>query len=116
MEAAMADCIFCKIAAGTIPVKKLGEDDHVVAFPDLNPQAPFHALVIPKLHIASLNDLRDPMIMGHLYGMAGQLARQEGFDVTGYRTVINTGPHAQQTVFHIHLHVLAGRQMTWPPG
>jgi histidine triad (HIT) family protein len=116
MSAAMADCIFCKIAAGEIPVKKLGEDDHVVAFPDLKPQTPFHALVIPKLHVASLNDVRDPMIMGHLYGMAGQLARSNGFDKTGYRTVINTGADAQQTVFHVHLHVLAGRQMSWPPG
>ena len=112
----MDDCIFCKIAGGKIPVNKLGEDGNVVAFPDVNPQAPFHALVIPKQHIASLNDLRDPMVMGQLYAMAGQVARAQGFDVTGYRTVINNGPHAQQTVFHIHLHVLAGRQMTWPPG
>jgi histidine triad (HIT) family protein len=112
----MADCIFCKIASGDIPVRKLAENDKAVAFPDLNPQAPFHALVVPKEHVASLNEVRDPTLVGHLYAMAGQLARENGFDATGYRTVINTGRHGQQTVFHLHLHVIAGRQMTWPPG
>jgi histidine triad (HIT) family protein len=112
----MEDCLFCKIAQGTIPVKKLAEDDHCVAFPDINPQAPFHALVIPKLHVASLNDVRDPSLMGHLYAMADQLARSNGFDKTGWRSVINTGPDAQQTVFHLHLHVIAQRKMSWPPG
>jgi len=112
----MDDCIFCKIAGGQIPVKKLAENDYAVAFPDLNPQTPFHALVIPKLHVASLNEVRDPLLLGQLYAMADRLARSHGFEAAGYRTVINTGPHAQQTVFHLHLHVLAGRQMTWPPG
>lgn len=112
----MPDCIFCKIASGEIPVKKLAEDDHAVAFPDLKPQAPFHALVIPKLHVASLNDVRDPSMMGHLYAMAAQVARANGFDNTGYRTVVNTGPDAQQTVFHLHVHLIAQRQMSWPPG
>jgi histidine triad (HIT) family protein len=112
----MADCIFCKIASGGVPVKKLAENEHAVAFPDLNPQAPFHALVVPKEHVASLNDVRDPVLIGHLYAMAGQLARENGFDATGYRTVINAGRDGQQTVFHLHLHVIAGRQMTWPPG
>src|SRR6201995_1018024 len=112
----MPDCIFCKIASGEIPVKKLAEDDHAVAFPDMEPQAPFHALFIPKLHVASLNDVRDPSMMGHLYAMAAKLVGPSGFDQTGYRTVINTGPDAQQTVFHLHLHVIAQRQMGWPPG
>jgi histidine triad (HIT) family protein len=112
----MADCIFCKIASGDIPVRKLAENDNAVAFPDLNPQAPFHALVIPKQHVASLNEVRDPTLVGHLYAMAGQLARENGFEATGYRTVINTGRDGQQTVFHLHVHVIAGRQMTWPPG
>jgi histidine triad (HIT) family protein len=112
----MADCIFCKIASGEVPAKKLAEDEHAVAFPDLNPQAPFHALVIPKAHVASLNEVRDPLLMGRIYALADRVARSGGFDETGYRTVINTGPDAQQTVFHLHLHVIAGRQMTWPPG
>jgi histidine triad (HIT) family protein len=112
----MPDCIFCKIASGEIPTKKLAENEHAVAFPDLNPQAPFHALVIPKAHVPSVNEARTPEMMGHLYAMVSDLARTHGFDETGYRTVINTGPHAQQTVFHLHIHVIAQRQMTWPPG
>lgn len=112
----MDSCIFCRIAAGEVPVKKLAENERALAFPDLNPQAPFHALVIPKAHVASLNELGDPALMGTLYALAGQLSREHGFDKTGYRTVINTGAHGQQTVFHLHLHVLAGRPMTWPPG
>jgi histidine triad (HIT) family protein len=112
----MDDCIFCKIANGQIPVKKLAEDEHALAFPDLNPQAPFHALVIPKQHVASLAEVRDPLLLGRLHAMAAQLSRANGFAASGYRTVINTGPDGQQTVFHLHVHVLAKRQMTWPPG
>lgn len=112
------DCIFCKIAAGEIGTDLLHQDDHVVAFHDLNPQAPFHCLVIPRQHIASLDDFDDTHaeLIGRLYLAARDIARAEGFAADGYRTVMNCGRDGGQTVFHIHLHVLAGRRLTWPPG
>lgn len=114
----MDNCIFCKIAAGEIPADKVYEDDTVVAFRDLNPQAPVHILVIPRKHIATLNDLTpaDEAIIGRLYGAAREIAAAEGFAESGYRTVINCNEAGGQTVFHIHLHLLAGRMMHWPPG
>jgi histidine triad (HIT) family protein len=114
----MTDCIFCKIASGEIPADKLYEDDHVVAFRDLNPQAPTHALVIPKEHIATLNDLEESnqAVMGRLFLAAKAVASQQGLAGDGYRTVVNCNNHGGQTVYHIHLHLLGGRQMTWPPG
>ncbi len=113
-----ADCIFCKIVAGEIPAGRVYEDDRAVAFKDINPQAPTHALVIPREHVASLNDADESheALLGHLLLVAARVARQEGHAEGGYRTVINTGPDAGQTVFHVHVHVLGGRRLTWPPG
>ena len=112
------DCLFCKIAAGTIPAKKLHEDDTTVAFADINPQAPFHALVIPRRHIETLNDASpaDEALLGHLFTVARKLAQDAGFAERGYRALMNCNREAGQTVWHIHLHVLAGRPMRWPPG
>ena len=113
------DCIFCKIAAGEIPAKKLYEDEHALAFADVNPQAPVHTLIIPRQHIASLAEVgasaQEKTLVGHLHGIANQLARQQNLD-KGYRIVINIGPDGGQTVGHLHLHLLGGRQMHWPPG
>ena len=112
------DCLFCKIVAGDIPADKVYEDDQVVAFSDINPQAPFHALIVPRDHIATLNDLGDDQaaLMGQLYLAAKTIAAQEGFAEQGYRTVVNCNAEAGQTVFHIHLHLLARRALGWPPG
>ena len=118
--ASMADttpCLFCRIAAGEIPVKRLYEDDEVLAFPDIHPQAPVHVLLIPKRHIASHADAvaGDADLLGKLLWAVGEVARQHSLE-KGYRLVINTGPDGGQTVEHLHLHLLAGRQMHWPPG
>ena len=112
------DCIFCKIVAGEIPATKVYEDDRAIAFRDINPQAPTHALVIPRSHIASLSEAgeSDEALLGHLLRVAARVARDEGRAESGYRTVINTGAGAGQSVFHIHVHVLGGRALTWPPG
>jgi histidine triad (HIT) family protein len=114
----MSDCIFCKIAAGEIPGDIVYENDDVLAFRDLNPQAPTHVLVIPRRHIATLNDLQDgdAELLGKMYLAAKQVAADEGISEFGYRTIMNCNSGAGQTVFHIHLHVLGGRQMHWPPG
>lgn len=114
----MTDCIFCKIAAGEIPAELIYQDDQVVGFRDLNPQAPTHVLLIPRKHIASSNDLQaaDEALVGHLYRAAAKVARQEGIADSGYRALINCNEDGGQTVFHIHLHLLGGRRMTWPPG
>ncbi len=112
------NCIFCKIVAGEIPAAKIYEDDRAVVFRDINPQAPTHALVIPRAHVASLNEAGEgeEALLGHLLLVAARVAREEGLADSGYRTVINTGAEAGQTVFHIHVHVLAGRRLSWPPG
>jgi len=114
----MADCLFCKIIHRDIPAALVYEDDRVAAFNDINPQAPTHVLIVPKRHIASLNDLTpgDDEIVGELARRAAAIARDRGIDVGGYRTVFNTNRDAGQTVFHIHLHLLGGRSMQWPPG
>ncbi len=114
----MSDCLFCKFISGEIKPDTVFEDDHVLAFRDINPQAPTHVLVVPKRHIATLNDLSrdDAELIGRLYLAAQQVAREEGIDGPGYRTVINCNEHAGQSVFHIHLHLLGGRDMSWPPG
>ena len=111
------DCLFCKIAAGTIPVKRLHEDEVVLAFPDINPQAPVHVLVIPKRHLASHAHAtgEDTAMLGHLMGEAVKIAQSLGLE-NGYRLVINTGPDGGQTVDHLHVHLLGGRPMGWPPG
>jgi histidine triad (HIT) family protein len=112
------DCIFCKIVAGSIPAGKIFEDERAVVFRDINPQAPTHALVIPRAHVASLDEASetDESLLGHLLLVAARVARDEGLAETGYRTVVNTGAGAGQTVFHIHVHLLGGRSLTWPPG
>lgn len=111
-------CLFCRIVAGEIPSKKVFEDDKLVAFEDINPQAPMHVLVVPRRHIATLNDLGpgDDPLVGSMLRRAAALARDRGFDARGYRTIFNCNAEAGQTVFHIHLHVLAGRSLSWPPG
>ncbi|MCY4075442.1 MAG: histidine triad nucleotide-binding protein [Acidobacteria bacterium] len=114
----MEDCLFCRIASGTIPARKAYEDDALVAFHDLNPQAPVHVLVIPRKHIATVNDLtaEDEATVGAMVRRAAAIARDLGHAEAGYRTVFNCNAAAGQTVFHIHLHLLAGRDLTWPPG
>ena len=111
------DCLFCKIASGSIPVDRVYEDDRVLAFPDINPQAPTHLLVIPKEHIASHAHAAagHADLLGHLLWAAGEVARKKGLG-NGYRLVINTGPDGGQTVDHLHVHLLGGRHMGWPPG
>ncbi|MES9971403.1 MAG: histidine triad nucleotide-binding protein [Candidatus Thiodiazotropha sp.] len=114
----MSDCLFCKFVSGEIEPDKVYEDDDVLAFRDINPQAPTHILIIPKRHIATLNELQpeDQALMGKLILTAQKVAQQEGIDQVGYRTVINCNEAAGQSVFHIHLHLLGGRNMQWPPG
>jgi len=114
----MSECLFCRIIRREIPASIVYEDDRVLAFNDINPQAPLHALVIPKRHIESLNALapEDDALVGELARRAAAIARDKGFAERGFRTVFNTNADAGQTVFHIHLHLLAGRGLTWPPG
>ena len=114
----MSDCIFCRIAEGKIPGDIVYQDEHVVAFRDLNPQAPTHVLVIPRRHISTLNDLADgdADLVGRMYLAAKAVAGQDEIAERGYRTVMNCNAEAGQSVFHIHLHVLGGRAMHWPPG
>jgi len=111
------DCLFCKIASGTIPVTRLYEDEHVLAFPDIHPQAPVHVLVIPKQHYASLGQTSpsDAPLLGQLLAAANVVAQQQGLE-NGFRVVINTGEDGGQTVSHLHLHILGKRHMAWPPG
>ena len=113
----MADCIFCRIAAGEIPSNKLYEDDQLLAFYDLDPQAPTHFLVIPKVHIASVAEItpQNSAVVAHIYEVIARLAAELGWE-QGFRVVTNCGPQGGQTVPHLHFHVLAGRDMTWPPG
>lgn len=117
MAGPVQDCLFCKIAAGTLPVKRLHEDEQSIAFADINPQAPAHLLIIPKQHIASLAQAaaEDKPLLGHLMAVASDVARAHHL-ANGYRIVINTGDDGGQTVHHLHLHLLGGRHMTWPPG
>lgn len=114
----MADCIFCKIVAGTSPADRVYQDDRVTAFRDIRPAAPTHLLIVPNRHIESVNDLTeaDETLVGHLFSVARGLARQEGIDRSGYRLITNTGPDGNQTVFHLHLHLLGGQRMRYPMG
>ena len=111
-------CLFCRIISGEIPATKVYEDDRIVAFNDINPQAPTHVLVVPKRHIATLDELTgdDDALVGEVVRRAAALARERGLSAGGFRTVFNTNRDAGQTVFHIHLHLLGGRTMAWPPG
>ena len=112
----MTDCLFCKMVSGVIIPDVVFEDDKVLAFRDLNPQAPVHILIIPKTHIATLNDLDDTQLAGHLLQTAVKIAQAEGLAETGYRTLFNCNQHGGQEVYHLHLHLLGGRQLMWPPG
>lgn len=114
----MESCIFCRIVSGDMASDKVYEDDEILAFNDINPKAPTHIVVIPKAHIATLNDLEEghAALVGKLFLAARRMAREQGFAEEGYRAVINCNRLAGQSVFHIHLHVLAGRLMGWPPG
>lgn len=112
----MDDCLFCKIVAGKLPAQIAYTDEDAIAFEDIHPQAPTHTLIVPRHHVAGLKGLsrEDGALVGRLLVIASQLARKKGLE--SFRTVINTGPGAGQTVFHLHLHLLGGRPMTWPPG
>ncbi len=114
----MSDCIFCKIAKGEIPSTKVYEDDKVLAFNDLNPEAPVHILIIPKEHITSALEISEDNkdVVGHIYFVAAKIAKDMGFAQKGYRVVNNCGEHGGQTVGHLHFHLLAGRNLGWPPG
>ena len=114
----MSECLFCRIVNRQIPAKIVYEDERVVVIEDINPQAPLHVLVIPKTHIASLNDVTSGHdgLIGEMNRRAAIIARERGYADRGFRTVFNTNREAGQTVFHIHLHLLAGRPMAWPPG
>jgi histidine triad (HIT) family protein len=113
----MTDCIFCRIVAGEIPTKKVHEDEHTFAFEDMNPQGPTHVLVVPKKHIRGLKEAgsEDAEIVGRCHLAAAEIARERGIE-EGYRTVLNVGPGAGQSVFHLHVHLLGGRSLAWPPG
>ena len=114
----MSECLFCKIVARTIPAALVYEDDLVVAFDDINPQAPTHTLVSPRKHVTSIAVLQDSDVglVGHLMLAGNKIAKMKGIADAGYRIVVNTGVHGGQSVFHLHLHVLGGRHMAWPPG
>jgi len=113
----MSDCLFCKVVAGQIPSKKVFEDERVYTFEDIQPQAPTHVLIIPKQHIVGLKEAKpeDAEILGYCQLVAAKIARERGIE-DGYRTVYNVGPRAGQSVFHIHLHLVGGRDLKWPPG
>jgi histidine triad (HIT) family protein len=111
------DCLFCRIVGGEIPAKKISEDAHTFAFEDMNPQAPTHVLIVPKKHVAGLREAQenDADILGKVQLAAARIAKERGLE-NGYRTVLNVGADAGQTVFHLHLHLLGGRKLSWPPG
>ena len=110
------DCLFCRIVRREIPAAIVREDEHTLAFRDVDPKAPTHVLVVPREHVASLGEATDALMLGRLLLAAREIATAEGIQTSGYRTVINTGAGAGQTVHHLHLHVMGGRPMKWPPG
>lgn len=110
------DCLFCRIVRKEIPATLVYENEHCIAFRDINPQAPIHVLVVPRAHVASLNEATDAAMLGELSLAAAAIAKAEGIAEAGYRTVVNTNRGAGQTVFHVHLHLLGGRALGWPPG
>jgi histidine triad (HIT) family protein len=113
----MPDCLFCNVIAGNAPARKVYEDERVFVIEDIRPQAPTHVLVLPKQHIRGLKEAQseDAALMGHMLLVAAQIARERGIE-DGYRTVLNVGPRSGQSVFHLHLHLIGGREMKWPPG
>lgn len=114
----MSDCLFCRIASGEIPTELVYADDEIIAFRDINPQAPVHVLVVPRRHVENYATAseEDDLLLGRMARTAAGIARQEGIVDRGFRTVVNNGTDAQQSVPHLHLHVLGGRQLSWPPG
>jgi len=114
----VSDCLFCAIAEGKIKANIVYQDDAVVAFKDINPQAPVHLLIIPRGHVAGVLDLKatDGAVLGHIFEVAGRLAREQGIADGGFRVVANSGADAGQSVFHLHYHLLGGRRLAWPPG
>ncbi len=114
----MSDCLFCKIFKKEISSRIVYEDNEIMAFEDINPQAPVHLLIIPAKHIESINDIKeeDKELIGKMFLIAKKIAKEKGLSESGYRTIFNTGKDAGQAVFHIHLHLLGGRKMSWPPG
>ena len=117
MFSPMTDCLFCKIIRGEIPAKKVHEDEHTLAFEDISPQAPTHVLIVPKKHIRGLKEAEaeDVELIGRLHLAAAKIGRERGIE-EGYRTVLNVGPKSGQSVFHLHLHLIGGRDLQWPPG
>lgn len=109
-------CLFCKIVAGEIPAKIVYNDDEIMAFSDIAPRAPVHLLIIPKEHFATINDINNNLLLGNLILRAKELAKENGLDESGYRLVFNINSEGGQEVYHVHLHLLGGRQLTWPPG
>lgn len=112
----MTTCLFCRIIAGEIPSPRVGESEHAIAIKDISPQAPFHALVMPRVHVNSLAQVTDAAVVGDVMLLASRVAREVGLEEGGYRVVLNTGADGGQTVHHLHAHVLGGRAMGWPPG
>jgi histidine triad (HIT) family protein len=110
------DCLFCRIIRGEIPAKLVAQTPECVAIRDIDPQAPTHIVIIPREHIPTLSDVKDPLIVGQMAQLAAQLAKSEGIAESGYRVVVNTNRDGGQTVFHLHMHLLGGRRMGWPPG
>jgi histidine triad (HIT) family protein len=110
------DCLFCRIVRGEIPATIVAETPECIAFRDIDPRAPTHIVIIPREHIPTLSDVKDPVVVGRLALLAAQLAESEGVAQSGYRTVISTNADGGQTVFHLHMHLLGGRKFTWPPG
>jgi histidine triad (HIT) family protein len=110
------NCLFCRIVNGEIPAKVVKQNEHALAFRDLHPAAPTHVLVIPKVHVADVSEVSDAAILGQVFALAREVALDEGLAEGGYRLVVNNGANAGQSVFHLHMHVLGGRQMAWPPG
>ncbi len=114
----MAECLFCKFVQREIPTQVVYEDEHAFAFRDINPQAPVHILVIPRVHLANLAEAtpEQSALLGHLLWVCAEIARHEGIESSGYRVVLNTNRDAGQSVYHLHFHLLGGRHLTWPPG
>ena len=110
------DCLFCRIIRGEIPAKFVAKTAECVAFRDIDPQAPTHIVIVPRAHIPTLSDVKDPLIVGQMTELAVQLATSEGIAESGYRVVVNTNRDGGQTVYHLHMHLLGGRRMGWPPG
>ena len=112
----MSDCVFCKIVSKQIPSQIIYEDDQSLAFLDITPQAPYHIIVIPKEHFATIAEIKDYKIIGHLFSVINKIAQEKGFFKDGFRVVLNQGRNAGQAVPHLHFHILAGRPLHWPPG